>query len=703
MKDVLQKILETQGKKPNAGHLRALVNYLRPRNFNQPLEAEQKIHALIAYLKAYPEYQQSFKNYVGKLFSAHNPLNLYTDSGILPSTGFFSETSRRFAYKFLPPLSKRRDLRTLINQVFYKKKDYIWINNLSNQLWEELLEHLGLLKPEQNNRGQSINLNQFHHLINALLILSHRITAIGLEPDLADKLPDMEDLQSPFFALNREVSVYVEKLRLNPLEIYAEEEEDYRQILVMLNQCHERLHYLRRNKNESGVSLRMTYLLVRLEQHLHRLEVLLFIVEKEHRHVWADRVIGLFKQFVEAENCRYSIRRHIGETVSMLTVRVVEHTSEVGVHYAAANKKEYDAMYRYALGGGAIVAVLVAFKALISQWKLPPFGEAFMFSLNYAGGFVLIYILHYTLATKQPAMTASALASAIEQDQKRRNEKHYHRKAVVLLKQIARTQFIALVGNVVMALPAAYVFAWLFFFVTGEHVVPEGKAHKMADELHLWQSGSLFFAAIAGVYLMFSGLVTGYYDNKVVHDKIPQRIKAHPWLRRFIPRRILNRGADYLGENLGGISGNVVLGTLLGVTATVGLILGLPLDIRHVTFGAGALGVAVVGSGHGLEFSQIFGACLGILGIGLVNVTVSFGLTLVVAFRARKLGPKQGWEIILELLQDFRRNPSLFFVPPPMSPPMLQTEEAKGLSSDLEEEVKEVMEAENLDEQELKK
>ena len=36
------------------------------------------------------------------------------------------------------------------------------------------------------------------------------------------------------------------------------------------------------------------------------------------------------------------------------------------------------------------------------------FGKAFLYSLNYAAGFILIYLTGATLATKQPAMTAPA-------------------------------------------------------------------------------------------------------------------------------------------------------------------------------------------------------------------------------------------------------------------------------------------------------
>ena len=35
--------------------------------------------------------------------------------------------------------------------------------------------------------------------------------------------------------------------------------------------------------------------------------------------------------------------------------------------------------------------------------------------MNYALGFVLIYLLHFTIATKQPAMTAQTIAGAVSE------------------------------------------------------------------------------------------------------------------------------------------------------------------------------------------------------------------------------------------------------------------------------------------------
>ncbi|MNL70358.1 Site-specific recombinase [compost metagenome] len=71
-------------------------------------------------------------------------------------------------------------------------------------------------------------------------------------------------------------------------------------------------------------------------------------------------------------------------------------------------------MFRTALGGGFVVGILCIIKILLSKVDTSFFGYAFIYSMNYAFGFIAIYILGFTLATKQPAMTASALIKSLE-------------------------------------------------------------------------------------------------------------------------------------------------------------------------------------------------------------------------------------------------------------------------------------------------
>ena len=39
----------------------------------------------------------------------------------------------------------------------------------------------------------------------------------------------------------------------------------------------------------------------------------------------------------------------------------------------------------------------------------------FLYSFNYAMGFIMIYLMNFTLATKQPAMTAATMAKVLSE------------------------------------------------------------------------------------------------------------------------------------------------------------------------------------------------------------------------------------------------------------------------------------------------
>ncbi len=119
----------------------------------------------------------------------------------------------------------------------------------------------------------------------------------------------------------------------------------------------------------------------------------------------------MLKEFVYAENTRYSLRKHFSMNLQLLTFKVIENTSKTGEHYIASDRPAYWKLFGKALGGGIIVAFLCANKTRLYFQHLPIFWEAFFYSLNYAFGFMLIHVLGFIIATKQPAMTASTIAA----------------------------------------------------------------------------------------------------------------------------------------------------------------------------------------------------------------------------------------------------------------------------------------------------
>ena len=66
------------------------------------------------------------------------------------------------------------------------------------------------------------------------------------------------------------------------------------------------------------------------------------------------------------------------------------------------------------------------------------------------------------LATKQPAMTASALIKALEEGvMKQGKDAEKYQAFAILFARVFRSQFIAFVGNVIMAFPVSLFGIWL--------------------------------------------------------------------------------------------------------------------------------------------------------------------------------------------------------------------------------------------------
>src|SRR6185436_17687553 len=98
-----------------------------------------------------------------------------------------------------------------------------------------------------------------------------------------------------------------------------------------------------------------------------------------------------------------------------LARKIVERSGHTGEHYITNSRAEHRQMLRSAAGGGVLTAVTLACKFVIGWAKLPLFFEMAFSAANYAGSFLLMQALGFTLATKQPSMTAAALAASLKE------------------------------------------------------------------------------------------------------------------------------------------------------------------------------------------------------------------------------------------------------------------------------------------------
>lgn len=264
--------------------------------------------------------------------------------------------------------------------------------------------------------------------------------------------------------------------------------------------------------------------------------------------------------------------------------------------------------------------------------------------------------LGFTLATKQPSMTAAALAATI----KEAKGTHQLDELVVLIARISRSQFAAAVGNVFAVIPVAFLIDFLYVNATGEHFLDANSAASTIASFHPTETLTILFAALTGVLLWVSSLGAGWLENWVTYRRLPDAIRYHR-LGRVLGRKRMGRIADFVANQSAGIGGNCTLGFLLGMTPIMGAFFGLPLDVRHITLSTGSLTFA----GCSLGMGAVTGAaCIGIACIGLLNFGVSFVLALLVALRAKEVTGRERVQLAFAVARRFVRHPMQFFFPP---------------------------------------
>jgi site-specific recombinase len=636
-----------------------LVERIRPTDTTNSDEIHQKFQAFIQALLITPAAAIILQSFVLKLISQYKQTSLYADTGILSLDGFWNQLFQRLGAYFLPLINDPNQLQELVRRVFHQRNDQYWLDNITSAEWIQLFTLLNQSNSDQNEK-RLIRID----LIKALTVLSYRVSGIGLYPEFINACPELTEYESPFLVQNREIIDFIQQykqLHQNADNISAVTPPDASQALVMLEQCRDVVSKIRRTTKRIGVSISLTYLLSLLEQCLDRIEIILnLIVEKDE--VRFESIGQLLTDITDAIYSETSVRSLLATNSELIALQVTENASKTGEHYVSTDKKGFASMYKSAAGAGIIIACMATIKTLMTRLTLAPLMQAFSYSMNYSLGFMLIHVLHFTVATKQPAMTAAALAATVHHRKGSKTAQIAELAALII--NIIRTQFIAILGNISIAIPVAAFIAFFWDYALHEPLMNHAKAAKTLHDLNPFTSLAVPHAAIAGVCLFFSGLLAGYYDNMAVYRKIGPRIQADRRLKKILGQTRLDKFAHYIERNLGALAGNFLFGIMLGSMGTLGYILGLPLDIRHIAFASANFIQGLMTINDTPDIGLILVSFLGVLLIGLTNLFVSFSLTIIVALRARRVRFEQ-WKPLAKLvLTHFLTRPSDFFWPP---------------------------------------
>lgn len=632
-----------------------LIAEIRPCKPHQADAAIKAIQALCYLLHTDAEKARLLREAVLCLLSEHKPISLFLVSRHSVFSGFFAEMRRRIAHKILPDAIDSAYLIDLFALFFNRAGDDVWVNAVPDDVWVELIM---AMRFDLADRALADGCQQ--NLFAATQVLSYRIAALGLEPELLRNHPELEQHTSPFVMQQSELAEI--------LSVQAAEagQIDIKHVLVMLDQCKSVVAKIRRNSAQTGTSINLTQLLQRMLKQIARLEELLNILNNFQQGQPAEtEIVQLFKALVYSECHKNDLHEHWQESMEMMAVRVTENASRTGEHYITENRSEYFALMRSAMGAGIIIGIMAMIKIMLAAHHFAPLTEGIFFALNYGLGFMLIHILHFTVATKQPAMTAAAIAATIDNASDSKSKEMDN--LVAMIANTMRSQFIAIFGNVVVVIPVAMLLAWAMLHYTSQPFVTTDKAHELLASIDPLHSGSLVYAAIAGVCLFLSGLLAGYHDNLAVYNNIPQRLRAVQWLQKLLGAARLERVANYVENNLGALAGNFYFGCMLGGMSTLGVLLGLPIDIRHITFSSAFVGFASVSLDFMLSWQAVAYAALGLVLIGLINLAVSFGLALYVAMKSRKVQFNQWRTLVKSLAKRLNEHPGEFILPPKAS------------------------------------
>lgn len=634
-----------------------LVHLFRPKKPKK--ETVVSIAKLLLYLQENPEKRALLITYLTHVFKDRKFSRMLSDAAILQDSDFVFEVKKRLLAKVLPYQPQKDTLQYILNQVFYLNSDAVWINKVPIEELYQLYDLLSFNDMYVSAKEKS----PLSEMLQVMSIIPQRMSGRAMENDVIKMVPEYSQFESPFTAFEKELLLIIERVRTDEAHSITSDDHFYKQLLILHKQCEEYVDKAFSNSSKYGISIKVNQSLLRIRQQLYRMKILipLLVVNKEEDK--RNNTIQLALKLIKFNCYKNNVGQLFNESTQLLSYEITQHTAKTGEHYITESAGEYFGMLKAALGGGFIVGVLCVIKLLFSKIETSAFGHAFLYSLNYSLGFIAIYLCGFTLATKQPAMTAATIIQSLEKGMKKqsRNEDK-HSSFARLFARLFRSQFIAFVGNVVMAFPVSLLGIWLIDLVF-DYNIAATKWPKLLGDLNPIYSAAIFHASIAGVFLFLSGIISGSISNRNKHNQVYYRIQEHPLLKLSLGVEKTKKIATWFENNWAGIVSNGWFGVFLGSTASIGIFLGLNLDIRHITFASGNFALGLYGTDFKVDFWMIFWSILGIGIIGFMNFIVSFALSLGLAFRSRNIPISEFRLLNKAIWAHFKKHPGAFFFP----------------------------------------
>ncbi|QDE93044.1 gliding motility protein [Myxococcus xanthus] len=610
--------------------------------------ADSRLALMVRVLEGEPAMRAALTRLVATVFEGSRGLKLFAQVGLPAGQGFFAEASDRLARSLLPAPPEPGKLSELLLRLCPNPDDADWLARLS----PARLAQLAALVGEPASPGPMPAARVRADLMDALLMLAVQVAALGMAEDVRDRSPETSFRASPFL-----------RMRLVCDAVLARDAaaDTLRDLSQCVADCRQVVGNVSRHLEDSGVSVDLVYRLERIRRVLERMEAIARVLGAPRGEARWREAMTLVSDLLRRAHADRSVVELVKRNMRMLARKIIERAGHSGEHYITSTREGFHAMVHSAAGGGLVTAVAVAIKVFLSGLVLAPFFSFMAVGLNYALSFLIIQALGFTLATKQPSVTAATLAGAVGEGARGQRLA----SLVELIPRITRSQLAAFAGNLGVVAPVAIVFALGYQFITGHAFMSQAKAQAMVASLHPWKSGTLLFAAMTGVLLWMSSVAGGWLENFVVYRRLPEALAHHRLPRRLLGEARAHRLAAGFQHAASGLGANVTLGFMLALAPVVGRVFGLTLDVRHVTFVLGSLSLAGTALGPGAVLQPEFLAALGGMALtGVINFVVSFSLALGVAVRARDVPAREALPFLRAVLSHLVKHPRSFLLPP---------------------------------------
>ena len=646
-----------------------LLEWLR----RAPVDAEERVTPtpivrlkhLLGMLERNAEHQARVAALLHRFWREIDSAALFADFGFAPRMDLWGELGRRIRARVLPMTPDTSDLGELFALLFPGDDDTQWLRALDDATLERLLPYVEAsdeagapaiaAEPSAADAPRDWRLP----FLDAIMFLASAVRASGFSPALRPRMSPELLADRPF----RQLAQVAEQVRAHAEASSAARGDDgallreAQYLRALLDVCRAAADSVHEHLEAHGVSVDVVFEVDQLRERTHRIELLLNCVISPAP---ARDVLNLIVELVQTAEARRSVRALLSRHYSLLARKVAERSAETGEHYITRDRGEYRQMLLAALGGGLVLAGTTLLKFLIVALALSAFWGGFWAGVNYAASFVLVQLLHFTVATKQPAMTAPAMAEKLGDVATDDAVEDF----VDEVTNLIRSQAAGIFGNLFAVAPAVLAVQLAWQAVFGAPLVGHQDAVHVLESLTLLGPTALF-AAFTGVLLFASSIIGGWVENWFVWHRLDSAIAWNPRIVARLGAARARRWAAYWRAHISGFASNISLGLMLGIVPVVALFFGLPLEVRHVTLSTGQVAAALGAEGLAVLHQSAFWWCVAAIPLtAALNLGVSFVLAFRVALRSRGIRLADRSRIYRAVRARLWRQPLSFVLPP---------------------------------------